>query len=378
MDIRPNDTPRQYKPLTILGLETSCDETAAAVVHLDAQGQAHYLADQIYSQIDEHSLYGGVVPEIAARAHVGALDALIERALVEADITFDDLDGVAATTGPGLVGGVMVGMMSAKAIALAHDIPFLPINHLEGHALSPLLAQQDGEASLAFPYLLLLVSGGHTQLLSVEGLGRYTRLGSTIDDAVGEAFDKSAKIMELGFPGGPALERATQKGDASRFSLPRPLKGKPGCDFSFAGLKSAVRRAWENLPERNTQARADLAAAFQEAATDVLADRANHAMKTFAKTHGPRTLVVAGGVAANRALRTRLIEEAEKNGFSFSAPPLALCTDNGGMIAYAGALHMRAGHTGNLAISARPRWPLDEQAAKTKPASGSGKKGPKS
>jgi len=367
-----------HKPLSVLGLETSCDETAAAVVQLDAGGEAHLLSDQIYSQIEEHTLYGGVVPEIAARAHVGALDALIARALTVAAITFEELDGVAATTGPGLVGGVMVGMMAAKAIALAHDIPFLPINHLEGHALSPLLSQQSGDEPLSFPYLLLLVSGGHTQLLSVEGLGQYSRLGSTIDDAVGEAFDKSAKIMGLGFPGGPALERAAQKGDAARFALPRPLTGKPGCNFSFAGLKSAVRRAWEKLPVHDDQARADLSAAFQAAATDVLANRTKNAMDIFAKTHGSRPLVVAGGVAANTVLRLRLMTEAEKKGFTFIAPPLSLCTDNGGMIAHAGALHLRAGYQGDLGISARPRWPLDEQAAKAKPASGSGKKGPKS
>ncbi len=367
-----------HKPLTVLGLETSCDETAAAVVQLGTNGEVHYLADQIYSQIDEHALYGGVVPEIAARAHVGALDALIERALAEADITFEHLDAVAATTGPGLVGGVMVGMMSAKAIALAHNIPFLSINHLEGHALSPLISQQGDDGPLVFPYLLLLVSGGHTQLLSVEGLGQYKRLGSTIDDAVGEAFDKSAKIMGLGFPGGPALERAAQKGDATRFVLPRPLTGRPGCDFSFAGLKSAVRRAWEELPVKDDQARADLAASFQQAATDVLANRTAHAMDMFAKAHGARTLVVAGGVAANTVLRTRLTEEANNKGFEFIAPPLSLCTDNGGMIAHAGALHLRAGRVDDLTASARPRWPLDERAAKAHPASGSGKKGPKS
>ncbi len=368
-----------YKPVTVLGLETSCDETAAAVVHLDANGKAHYLTDQIYSQIDEHALYGGVVPEIAARAHVGALDALIKAAMVEANITFDDLTGVAATTGPGLVGGVMVGMMSGKAIALAHNIPFLSINHLEGHALSPMLAQQSGDEPLTFPYLLLLVSGGHTQLLSVEGLGQYTRLGSTIDDAVGEAFDKSAKIMDLGFPGGPALEKAALQGDASRFTLPRPLAGKPGCDFSFAGLKSAVRRTWEEWPQKDDQARADLAATFQLAATDVLAGRTANAMDIFAKTHGARALVVAGGVAANTVLRLRLMDVAKSKGFAFIAPPMSLCTDNGGMIAHAGALYLRAGRKGDdLDISARPRWPLDEHAARAHPASGSGKKGPKS
>ncbi len=386
MQIRSNDTPAQYRPLTILGLETSCDETAAALVRLDMQGQAHILSDQIYSQIDEHALYGGVVPEIAARAHVGVLDTLIARAMKDAGLEFCDLDGIAATTGPGLVGGVMVGMMCAKAIALAQGLPFLSINHLEGHALSPLLARQDGK-TLEFPYLLLLVSGGHTQLLKVEGLGQYTRLGSTIDDALGEAFDKSAKIMGLGFPGGPALERAARKGDPVRFSLPRPLKGKPGCDFSFSGLKSAVRRCWETVQIKDDKARADLSAAFQVAVADVLTDRTNNAMDEFAKAHEqkktlpktlPKTLVVAGGVAANAYLRDQLERTATARGFAFMAPPLRLCTDNGAMIAHAGALRLSAGQSDDLNISARPRWPLDEQAAKAHPASGYGRKGPKS
>jgi len=377
MDIRRKDTPVQARPLTILGLETSCDETAAALVRLDREGRAQILTDQVYSQIDEHARFGGVVPEIAARAHVGLIDRLIARALQQADLGFGDLDGVAATTGPGLVGGVMVGMMSAKAIALAHDMPFLSINHLEGHALSPMMARQDDASPLDFPYLLLLVSGGHTQLLSVEGLGRYHRLGSTIDDALGEAFDKSAKILGLGYPGGPALERAARAGDAGRFALPRPLKGRPGCDFSFSGLKSAVRRSWEELAVRDDQARADLAVAFEQAAGDVLADRAGNALSAFAAQHGRRTLVVAGGVAANAQLRKRLSQCAAAYGFAFSAPPPALCTDNGAMIAFAGALHVRAGHSDGLDVQARPRWPLDEAAAIAHPVSGSGKKGPK-
>ena len=294
----------------------------------------------------------------------------------EAGLEFTALDGVAATTGPGLVGGVMVGMMSAKAIALAHDLPFLSINHLEGHALSPLLANEDG-AALDFPYLLLLVSGGHSQWLSVEALGQYRRLGSTMDDALGEAFDKSAKILGLGYPGGPALERAARKGDAARFALPRPLLRRPGCDFSFSGLKSAVRRAFEELDSPDDQARADLAAAFEAAVADILQDRCRHAMQVFAQSHGPRTLVMAGGVAANAHLRTCLQECARQEGFSFLAPPPALCTDNGAMIAFAGALHLRAGRGDGLDASARPRWPLDARAALAHPASGSGKKGPK-
>ncbi len=377
MPIRLYDTPAQYRPLTILGLETSCDETAAAIVRLDEGANPHILSDQIYSQIDEHALYGGVVPEIAARAHVGVLDKLIARAMVDANLGYADLDGIAATTGPGLVGGVMVGMMSAKAIALAHDLPFLAINHLEGHALSPLLEQTSGQ-QLGFPYLLLLVSGGHTQLLSVEGLGQYTRLGSTIDDALGEAFDKSAKIMGLGYPGGPALERAARNGDPKRFSLPRPLKGKPGCDFSFSGLKTAVRRCWEELPVKDDKARADLSAAFQAAVADVIIDRTNNAMDIFSAQQGTTTFVVAGGVAANVFLRERLTAASKTKGFAFMAPPLRLCTDNGAMIAHAGALRLRAGQNDALTISARPRWPLDEDAAKAHPASGYGRKGPKS
>ncbi len=377
MQIRSYDAPAQARPLTILGLETSCDETAAAIVRLDQNDNAQILSDQVYSQIDEHALYGGVVPEIAARAHVGILDRLISHTLAEAETDFAQLDGIAATTGPGLVGGVMVGMMSAKAIALAHDLPFVAVNHLEGHALSPLL--QEGQTQkLEFPYLLLLVSGGHTQLLSVEGVGKYTRLGSTMDDAVGEAFDKSAKIMGLGYPGGPALERAALAGDALRFTLPRPLKGKPGCDFSFAGLKSAVRRTWEELPQKDESARADLAAGFQTAAADVLIDRANNAMDIFAAKHGAKAFVVAGGVAANTFLRGQLQAAAKAKGFGFCAPPMRLCTDNGAMIAFAGALRLRAGHCNDLAIHARPRWPLDEGAAMAQPKSGSGKKGPKS
>ncbi len=377
MLIRRKDIPAQARPLTILGLETSCDETAAAVVRLDPDGSARILADQVYSQIDEHAVFGGVVPEIAARTHIGQIDALMAQAMRQAGLHFGGLDGVAATTGPGLVGGVMVGMMSAKAIALAHDLPFLSINHLEGHALSPMLAAGP-EAALDFPYLLLLVSGGHTQVLGVEGLGRYRRLGSTLDDALGEAFDKSAKILRLGYPGGPALEHAAKAGHAKRFALPRPLMGKPGCNFSFSGLKSAVRRSWEELEVQDDQARADLAAAFQQAAGDVLADRIGNAMSVFAAQHGPRTLVVAGGVAANAHLRERLAQCASARGFGFHAPPPHLCTDNGAMIAYAGALHLRAGHSDSLDARARPRWPLDESAAMAHPVSGSGKKGPKS
>ncbi len=373
MDIRRHPPAAQDRPLTILGLETSCDETAAALLRLHPGGRGEILCDRIYSQISEHAPFGGVVPEIAARKHVEILDGLIVDALREADLGFGDLDAVAATAGPGLVGGVMVGLMAGKGIALAHDLPFLAVNHLEGHALSPKLA-----SDLAFPYLLLLVSGGHTQLLSVEGVGDYTRLGSTIDDAAGEAFDKCAKMLGLGYPGGPAVEAAARRGDAARFSLPRPLWRKIGCDFSFAGLKGAVHRVWHGLDTPTPKDAADLAASFQAALGDVLVDRTTNALKLFKARHGPRTFVVAGGVAANAVLRARLEALAAEHGFAFTAPPPHLCTDNAAMIAYAGGLKWRAHGADGLDAPARPRWPLDEAAASMHPASGSGKKGPKS
>ncbi len=342
--------------MRVLGIETSCDETAVAVVEAPA-GDAPLgtlLSNVVYSQMSEHRSFGGVVPEIAARAHLERLDGLVADALKEAGLGLADLDGIAATGGPGLIGGVMVGVMTAKALAFAHEKPFLAVNHLEGHALSVRLTEP-----VTFPYLLLLVSGGHCQLLTVRGPGDFVRLGTTIDDAVGECFDKTAKLLGLGFPGGPAVERTARSGDAQRFALPRPMWKKPGCDFSFSGLKTAVRQAVEKLPPSDSQAIADLCASFQRTVSDVLADRCGNAL---ALAPSP-TLVVAGGVAANLYLRGRLEEVAARHGASLVAPPVKLCTDNGAMIAWAGLERLRLGKTDGLDFRPRPRWPLDPTAA---------------
>lgn len=354
--------------LTILGIETSCDETAAAVVRRSPEGKGEILSNAVFSQIAEHAPYGGVVPEIAARAHVEHLDGLIARALNEANIGWDNLDGIAATAGPGLIGGVIVGLMTAKGVALARGLPLIAVNHLEGHALTARLTNE-----APFPYLLLLVSGGHSQLLVVEGVGKYHRLGTTIDDAVGEAFDKVAKLLDLGFPGGPAVEKIALEGNPKRFALPRPLMGKPGCDFSFSGLKTAVRQLAAAQTELDRQTRADIAAAFQLAAGDVLADRAINAMRMAEALVGgdARRLVVAGGVASNLALRARLNAAAGSQGYELIVPPLRLCTDNGAMIAWAGAERLALGLTDSLKTSPLARWPLDPDAS---PARGAGVK----
>ena len=338
--------------MRVLGIETSCDETAVAVVEAaaDARPVGRILANVVYSQLAEHRRFGGVVPEIAARAHLERLDGLVGAALAEAGIGLGDLDGIAATGGPGLIGGVMVGVMTGKALAFAHDKPFLAINHLEGHALSVRLTEE-----VAFPYLLLLVSGGHCQLLTVRGPGDFTRLGTTIDDAVGECFDKTAKLLGLGFPGGPAVERAAVGGDPQRFALPRPMWRKPGCDFSFSGLKTAVRQAIEKLPAGDSRAVADLCASFQRTVGDVLVDRCGNALAASPSS----TLVVAGGVAANVYLRSRL----EALPARLVAPPIKLCTDNGAMIAWAGVERLRLGQVDALDFRPRPRWPLDPAAA---------------
>ncbi len=351
-------------PLLVLGIETSCDETAAALV----TGEGEVLAERILSQLDQHRPYGGIVPEIAARAHLEHLDGLVGETMEAANVNFGDLDGVAATGGPGLIGGVIVGVMTAKAIATVHGLPFLAVNHLEGHALSARL-----QSDLAFPYLLLLVSGGHCQLLAVEGVGRYRRLGTTLDDAVGEAFDKTAKMLGLPYPGGPAVERAAAGGDARRFDLPRPMKGRKNCDFSFSGLKTAVRPAIDALPpgELGETEIADMCASFQAAVTDVMEDRCRHAMAWFGyhqrasgdNADGP-ALVVAGGVAANGAIRARIAALCREREFRFLAPPPALCTDNAAMIAWAGIERLRLGLTDTLDFAPRPRWPLDPDAAK--------------
>lgn len=360
----------EQSSLTILGIETSCDETAAAVVSLDHTGKCNVLAERVRSQIEEHTPYGGVVPEIAARAHVEVCDKVIEAAMTEAGISFDALDGIAATSGPGLIGGVMVGMMTGKAISLAHRKPFIAINHLEGHALSPRLA---GECP--FPYLLLLVSGGHCQFLDVRGLGNYRRLGSTIDDAAGEAFDKTAKVLGLGFPGGPALEKCAANGDDQAVKLPRPLMDRPGLDMSFAGLKTAALRAAQAETLTNER-KANICASFQRAVSDVLAGKASRAMESFQSPNGNR-LIVAGGVAANQTIRSALEEAALDQGFVLHAPPLKWCTDNAAMIALAGAHRLTSGKINDLNFAARPRWPLDEASAEHDPAYGGGKKGAK-
>lgn len=347
--------------MIVLGIETSCDETAAAIV-TDAR---EIRADVVLSQLDDHTPYGGVVPEIAARAHLEHLDGLIRRAMAEPGLGFADIDAVAATGGPGLIGGVIVGVMTAKAIAAARGLPFVAVNHLEGHALTARLTD-----NVPFPYLLLLVSGGHCQLLVVEGVGRYRRLGTTIDDAVGEAFDKTAKLLGLGYPGGPLLEKAAALAtNPGRFDLPRPMVGRPGCDFSFSGLKTAVRRHVEELgTPLSGEDQADLAAAFQNTVAEVMADRCARAMRQFKEIHPQGgALVVAGGVAANRTLRARLQKLADREGMPFVAPPLRLCTDNAAMIAWAGIERLRLGQTDPLDFAPRPRWPLDPTA---KPAIG--------
>jgi N6-L-threonylcarbamoyladenine synthase len=350
--------------MIVLGLETSCDETAAAVV----DGDGNVLAHAVLSQMEEHAVFGGIVPEVAARAHLAHLDRLIAKAMREANVGFADLDAVGATAGPGLIGGVLVGVMSAKAIAAVHKIPFVAVNHLEGHALTARLSDK-----VEFPFLLLLVSGGHCQLLAVEGVGKYRRLGTTVDDAAGEAFDKVAKMIGLGYPGGPAIERAARSGDAARFAFARPMKGKPGCDFSFSGLKTAVRVAVENLPPgplSDTDVN-DLAASFQAAVVESIGDRVRRALETFSEAYEGRALVVAGGVAANSALRGELEKRARAAGFTFVAPPLALCTDNAVMIAWAALERFKLGLTDGLDFQARPRWPLDPTAP---PARGAGVK----
>ncbi|MEN9856480.1 MAG: hypothetical protein RLZZ157_1606, partial [Pseudomonadota bacterium] len=355
----------------VLGIETSCDETAASVVRLEA-GRAQVLSSVVASQIAAHAPYGGVVPEIAARAHVEIVDVMVEAALRDAGLGFDDLTGVAATAGPGLIGGVMVGLLAGKAIALARDLPLVGVNHLEGHALSPRL-----EVEAAFPYLLLLVSGGHCQLLWVEGLSQYRRLGTTIDDAVGEAFDKTAKILNLGYPGGPAVEAAARNGSATRFALPRPLVGRAGCDFSFAGLKTAVLREAQNLGTLNTKDVADLCASFQAAVGDVLLDRTRAAMAMVGGDGAEGRFVVAGGVAANGYLRAGLEGLCAQMGWDYFAPALRYCGDNAAMIALAGAEHLAAGRTDGLTIAARPRWPLDPNPVPPKGRAQISRKGPK-
>ncbi len=356
----------------ILGIETSCDETAAAVVRRAPDGTGTILSNIVLSQLKDHAPYGGVVPEIAARAHINNLDRLIAQAMTEAGLRFGELDGVAATAGPGLLGGVIVGLTMAKAIALAHDKPLLAVNHLEGHALTARLLQP-----VEFPYLLLLISGGHTQFQSVEGVGRYHRLGTTIDDALGEAFDKVAKLLGLGYPGGPQVEFRARHGNPQRFDFPRPLKGRKDCNFSFSGLKTAVRETVNGLGSLSDQDVADVCASFEAAVADTMADRLKMAVTLFREAH-PQviepTLIVAGGVAANARLKSMFAEAVVSHGLKLIVPPAKLCTDNAAMIAWAGAERLALGLTDDLSAPARARWPLDQAQAAVY---GAGKLGPK-
>jgi N6-L-threonylcarbamoyladenine synthase len=342
--------------MIVLGIETTCDETAAAVVERNAEGQGRILSNIVLSQINEHAAFGGVVPEIAARAHVEVLDSIIAKAMIEAQIPFAALDGVAAAAGPGLIGGVIVGLTMAKSIAFVHNKPLIAVNHLEAHALTARLTD-----ATAFPYCLFLASGGHTQILGVRGVGDYLRIGGTVDDAIGEAFDKTAKLLGLGYPGGPLVEKEAAHGDPERFKLPRPMSGRHDANFSLSGLKTALRLEAEKIAPLSDDDVADLCASFQQAVGEVVMDRLRNGLRIFREQIGvPTALVCAGGVAANQAIRKVLHRVAFEIGVSLVAPPPALCTDNGAMIAWAGAERLALGLTDTLDIAPRARWPLSE------------------
>ncbi|TVP95672.1 MAG: tRNA (adenosine(37)-N6)-threonylcarbamoyltransferase complex transferase subunit TsaD [Roseinatronobacter sp.] len=372
---RPNLPAPDRAALTVLGIESSCDDTAAAVIRHAPPAPAQILSSVVWGQTELHAGFGGVVPEIAARAHAEKLDHAVEAALTQAGVTFADLDAIAVTAGPGLIGGVLSGVMLARGISAATGLPLLGVNHLAGHALTPRLTD-----TIAFPYLMLLVSGGHCQFLLVSGADDFTRLGGTIDDAPGEAFDKVAKLLALPQPGGPSVEAAARSGDPKRFALPRPLMDRPGCDMSFSGLKTAVLRTRDALVAAHgglrESDRADLCASFQAAVADVLSGKARRALALYMAEHPAQPVfAVAGGVAANATLRGALDHVAQQAGARFLAPPLALCTDNAAMIAWAGLEQIRAGTPAPQDFVARPRWPLDKTAA---PLLGAGKKGAKS
>jgi N6-L-threonylcarbamoyladenine synthase len=345
--------------MIVLGIETTCDETAAAVVERDADGRGRILSNIILSQVSEHAAFGGVVPEIAARAHVEALDLIIGRAMSEAGQDYDSIDGIAVAAGPGLIGGVIVGLTTAKAIALVKNKPLIAVNHLEAHALTARLTD-----ATPFPYCLFLASGGHTQIVAVRGVGDYVRLGTTQDDAIGEAFDKTAKLLGLGYPGGPQVEKEAARGDAARFALPRPMHGRKEADFSLSGLKTALRMEAEKIAPLSDQDVADLCAGFQQAVVDVVLDRLRAGLRLFRAQYGaPIALVAAGGVAANQAIRKVLHRIAFEVGTVLVAPPLELCTDNGAMIAWAGCERLALDMTDGHEFAPRARWPLDEIAA---------------
>jgi N6-L-threonylcarbamoyladenine synthase len=344
--------------MRVLGIETTCDETAAAVVELPPGGPGKILSNEVMSQISEHAVFGGVVPEIAARAHVETIDRLVQRALDRAEVQLADLDGIAGAAGPGLIGGVIVGLTTAKALALASRKPFMAINHLEAHALTARLTDE-----LAFPYLLLLISGGHTQLTAIRGVGDYVGLGSTVDDAAGEAFDKVAKMLGLPYPGGPRVEKMAAQGNAARFDLPRPMIGRPRPDFSFSGLKTAVRLDVERAGPLTQADVADVCASFQAAVVDAVIDRCRAGLRLLRETVGqPNAMAVAGGVAANGALRRALMRFCGEAGLRLVMPPPSLCTDNGAMIAWAGIERLSLGLVDDMTFAARPRWPLDANA----------------
>jgi N6-L-threonylcarbamoyladenine synthase len=345
--------------MIVLGIETTCDETAAAVVERFDDGRGRILSNIVLSQVSEHAAFGGVVPEIAARAHVEALDFIIARAMKEAGCNYDGIDGVAAAAGPGLIGGVIVGLTTAKAIALVKSKPLIAVNHLEAHALTARLTD-----NTSFSYCLFLASGGHTQIVAVRGVGDYVRIGTTHDDAIGEAFDKTAKLLGLGYPGGPQVEKEAVRGRANRFALPRPMQGRKDADFSLSGLKTALRLEAEKIAPLSDQDVADLCASFQQAVVDVVLDRLRAGLRIFRAKYGaPTALVAAGGVAANQAIRKVLHRLAFEIGTVLVAPPLELCTDNGAMIAWAGAERLALGLSDPLDVAPRARWPLDEIAA---------------
>ncbi|MGY8662156.1 tRNA (adenosine(37)-N6)-threonylcarbamoyltransferase complex transferase subunit TsaD [Bradyrhizobium sp. UFLA05-109] len=348
--------------MLVLGIETTCDETAAAVIARTGDGEGRILSNIVRSQVEEHARFGGVVPEIAARAHVDLLDGIIDRAMKEAGVGFAELSGVAAAAGPGLIGGVIVGLTTAKAIAMVHDTPLVAVNHLEAHALTPRLTDH-----LEFPYCLFLASGGHTQIVAVVGVGQYIRLGTTVDDAIGEAFDKVAKMLGLPYPGGPQVERAAADGDATRFAFPRPMQGRPDANFSLSGLKTAVRNEASRIVPLEPQDISDLCASFQAAVLDSTADRLSMGLKLFREQFGaPQALVAAGGVAANQAIRGALQDVADAAGTRLIMPPPALCTDNGAMIAWAGAERLALGLTDTMDAQPRARWLLDATATAPK------------